>query len=597
MPLEERGERIATVISLVELGYPQPTWDDARRLVEGLNRDAALIVLAQFNLFLSIASIQSQLHDDLNRRRYAQERIIANIISAERLEEIQRTLGAADLIDRILVHRSFAMAALRLVAASAQKVGGNKLETREDFNVLGELALIINSVTEPDEHDLTACEIAARIAPSREIENHPNVGLTLVRMQRILAVHLPNRVSKGGDVADTARRAEQVFTFQTDGFNFESFRDMTFATFLFYSGLSLEAVMRDQAITYLNTGHPDNVIGRDTLEKFLGLQAVDFEEVGPLLAEDASDERLLSDFTVFRQKPFWRFGEGRYLCVDPGFLMDKLAEGTYWWVMAGLGPEGHAESRERRGQFSALWGYLFEDYTEELLAYAHSTTKNFLFHRPHYVKPNEEAFDGLLIAGNDMVAIQSKSAFLPIGARYSGRCEPFIEGLNRQFGSDTRAAAEQLFRNLHLVFALDSEQREIKDTPLTDIRKVYPLALVEEPMLGFWLAAKLLVEPFVKRVESTLWRLDLEIRPLVFMTVDELEGLVEYIKAGDFGLNELLREKLGTDRDHLMSVSQFLHRVFLPSRGLQPRRNEFMAVELSLMKADFLSRVQSGAYS
>ena len=61
-----------------------------------------------------------------------------------------------------------------------------------------------------------------------------------------------------------------------------------------------------------------------------------------------------------------------------------------------------------------------------------------------------QAFDGLLIAGNDMVAIQSKSAFLPIGSRYSGRREAFIEGLNQQFGSDTRAAAEQLFRNLHL---------------------------------------------------------------------------------------------------------------------------------------------------
>ena len=99
---------------------------------------------------------------------------------------------------------------------------------------------------------------------------------------------------------------------------------------------------------------------------------------------------------------------------------------------------------------------------------------------------------------------------------------------------------------------------------MDNVRKVYPLAIVQEPILGFWLAAKLLVDPFVKRVEGTLWKLDVEIRHVVFMTVEELEGIVEYVKAGDFTLAEFLREKLGTDRDHKMSVDQFLHRVFRP---------------------------------
>jgi len=145
--VNERGERVAAVISVTELGYPKPTWDDARKIVQTLNRDAALIVLAQFNLFLAIASIQADQDDDLNKRRFAQEKIISNIISAPRLAELQRTLGNADLAERVLVHRSLLMAALRLVAAHALPEGGNKLEARGDFDVLGELALIINAVT------------------------------------------------------------------------------------------------------------------------------------------------------------------------------------------------------------------------------------------------------------------------------------------------------------------------------------------------------------------------------------------------------------------------------------------------------------------
>ena len=45
-----------------------------------------------------------------------------------------------------------------------------------------------------------------------------------------------------------------------------------------------------------------------------------------------------------------------------------------------------------------------------------------------------------------------------------------------------------------------------------------------------------------------------------------------------------------------MSVDQFLHRVFRPSRKLERRRNEFVAGELEQIKAAALSRIESGVY-
>jgi hypothetical protein len=58
------------------------------------------------------------------------------------------------------------------------------------------------------------------------------------------------------------------------------------------------------------------------------VQAIDFADVPAFLAKDAADDRLLSDVTAFRQKPFWRFPDGAHLCFDPAFLMDRLAERT-----------------------------------------------------------------------------------------------------------------------------------------------------------------------------------------------------------------------------------------------------------------------------
>lgn len=476
-----------------------------------------------------------------------------------------------------------------------QTEGGNKLESRDDFDVLGELALILNSVTDPGGLELLPCDVAAQLAPSREVENHPELGLTLARIEKMLGVHLKAR-AQAGPAREIARRAEQVFTIATGGFNFESFRDLTFAMFAFYSSLDLKSVLRDQGITYLNPSNPENIVKKEILDPFLSLQAVAFEKAPEFLADGASDDRLLSDFTPFKQKPFWRFKDGAYLCVDPAFLMDKLAEGTYWWVMDGLGPATHAESKERRGQFSSLWGYVFEDYVDEQLRYAHSGREDALRTHPYYVAPNEEAFDDIVVDGSDLVVIQCKSAFLPIGARYSGKCQPFFDGLDRQFGAESGAAAEQMLRNLQFTFALQG-RREVRDLPVNGALKVYPLVIVQEPVLGFWLAAKLLVEPFAKRAEGVLWKLDVDIRPIVFMTIEELEGITEYIRAGDFTLAELLRAKLGTDRDHKMSVGQFFDRIFRPSKGIKPRRNEFLAKELQDFKEAWLARLKSGVYS
>jgi hypothetical protein len=140
-------------------------------------------------------------------------------------------------------------------------------------------------------------------------------------------------------------------------------------------------------------------------------------------------------------------------------------------VLDGLGPEDHQESKQRRGQFSALWGYIFEDYVDEQLRYAHIGREDTLRLHPYYVKPNEEAFDDVVIDGPDIVVIQCKSAFLPISARYSGKCQAFLDGLNKQFGSDTGAAAEQLFRNIEFTFALEGQHRRSGTSRLIECEK------------------------------------------------------------------------------------------------------------------------------
>jgi len=583
----ERRERIAVVISLTELGHPKPSWDDARAIVRTLNRDAATIIFSQFNLFLAAASMQSFQRNDLGIRRWAQEKIISNIISSERLRELQQKLGNADLAERILVHRSFSLAALRLVASYALPEGGNKLQDRQDFDVIGELALIINSVTEPDSTELSPCDLAAQMAPSREIENHPDLGRTLVRMDKILGTFLRQRAAQPTE-SEIARHCEQIFAFVTQGFNFESFRDLSFALLSYYWFLDLPSVLKDQGVTYFNPLRSEHVVRSELLERYLSLVSVDIQDAPAYWARDAADDRLLSDFTVFRDRPFIRFGPESYLCIDPAFLMEKLAEGTYSWILNGL---DHGRVR----QFGALWGYLFEDYVDSVLDYAFEGRNDGLIKHPFYEAPNEEAFDSVVKEDNALVVLECKSAFLTTESRYSGKCRGFFDGLNEKFGDTPGAAVFQLIRNLQFLCG-QRDCRRVPTIDLNNVEAVYPVVIVQEAMLGFWLAARLMVDLFVAKARTLDWSTRIQVRPIVFMTIEELETIAEHLHVGEFTLVDFLDAKLTNDPLSKLSTDQYLHLHYLPDKGLRPKRNEMIARELDDFKERWKQRMTSGAY-
>jgi hypothetical protein len=99
-----------------------------------------------------------------------------------------------------------------------------------------------------------------------------------------------------------------------------------------------------------------------------------------------------------------------------------------------------------------------------------------------YVK-GDEAFDDIVSEGGDLVVIQCKGASLPIDARYGGKCEPFLASLNKRFGFEVGAACEQLLRNLQFTFGINGERREMRGVDIGSVKTVYPLAIVQEPVV------------------------------------------------------------------------------------------------------------------
>jgi hypothetical protein len=164
---------------------------------------------------------------------------------------------------------------------------------------------------------------------------------------------------------------------------------------------------------------------------------------------------LLLDTMPFRRRPIWRVSRQHYLCVDPNFIVEKLAAGFYWAVNAAL------DSDESRYDSSSLWGTLVERYVVEVLRHAVPTTTSSLIAaptqlvpNPFYLVPREEAFDAVVLEGTHAVVIQVKGLFVRASAKYSGRGRLFYRGIAKNFGNVRGAALEQLSRNIRLSFGI-----------------------------------------------------------------------------------------------------------------------------------------------
>ena len=184
--------RVSSFISLPELGEPKPTLREVIQIAKTINRAAGLTVLGQMNLLLGAAAIKENLESDFDARWQAQEHLIRTTVSERRLRILKDNLFTAHLSDRIVFHRSQLLSAIKLVALFGEPVRGNMLVSRDDFGVLTELALAINSLSDfgsiPSGR-IGARDLAAQLAPARELENLPRIDNGLVRSRRMLGPH------------------------------------------------------------------------------------------------------------------------------------------------------------------------------------------------------------------------------------------------------------------------------------------------------------------------------------------------------------------------------------------------------------------------
>src|SRR5262245_24287998 len=198
-------------ISIDQLGYPQASIKDVIRLTKTLYRDSALQILGTYNLAISLATTKSGDPEEMGERYEAQRALLRNSISETRLRELQDKMGNEQLLNRPLFHRALMLTMIKLAAKFGDSAAGNRLERRDDFDVIAEIALLVNSLWAtlvPADVD-TGDSLAPNMAVGLELENPPSIAESVIRAHYMLQEHLA-RVSIRSQFA---RRVERTFVF------------------------------------------------------------------------------------------------------------------------------------------------------------------------------------------------------------------------------------------------------------------------------------------------------------------------------------------------------------------------------------------------
>lgn len=517
-------------------------------LASTLNRDEALHFLGFLNLLLSSATIEADFTLKIEPVRDVQHWLIREVISAELLASLQARLGAASMLDRPLLHRTQLLFVTRLVATFGRAEGGNRLETRNDFDVIGDLLYLTNGllrVEQPASKGSTALWLATQMGPMHETENPPAIEFSWPRIHELFTQRLPQAAPDPEEL----ERLEQVALFTT-GFSLEAWMDLSFLLFSFWSAVTFKDLMADRSRGYLNPEQPHEIMSKEMLVRALGALSTPFAELPARLRIETFSRSTLFELTPFRASPLWIMPNGTALCVDVGLLVERLGAHAFWSMMNAL------DTPERRKQFTSTWGAAFESYCLDRFAGIFGAKKWTFVSNPKDDSSHEELWDAVATRDDTAIVIECKGTFITSAEKYSGEPGRFFRGLTQKFGHVKHGGLYQLRRGIAAVWIDDTAKSTIRG--LRAAKHVFPVLVVQDPIIGAGPVIRVLSDRFQRAMEPFLKPGGPKVWPLTVITADALDRLSAVVRVTGERLDSILKSFHRAHPSRMISLDDFM---------------------------------------
>lgn len=548
-----------TYVTWEELYGQSPSEQEIVQGLRALDRLHTVLLLARISIHLAL----DRFHNDPRDTAALQGFLIRNFVDDGLLQKLKERYGQERLDFRYAFHRQQVLTLAKWAVLEGAKDGGVRPDEDEGARYrLGRCLLMTSDLLLSPEMRRALKRVSRKkkllslqlqLGSGFEINNPPEIKASIVRSDVMFREHL-RQITAPLDVAG-------IFKART-GFELAGYMDMVFAVLIHYVTKTQQQLNTDPGLCLVNLKTFFNMLPYDQAEKFWGVELATLGETAAELSKP-SNLKPQHDFIVFRRKPFIQVSEQAAVCINPGFLQEKLESGLFWSIFNSL------DSDKDRQRLFNTWGLLFERYVSDLLASAIAGDAERYVPFPRFADNNDEAFDGVVVAGDKWIVLEYKGGFLKGEAKYAENEGEFVRDLQLKFGVNPGASVEQLVRKIGDVFAAkECERRQINGLDPARVATVVPVLVVQEPFISSILTAQYLCSWYRHLRGQRGLAKSVSCTGLVVLDVEDVQALRPYVSSGKIIFTDCIIEKARLGDESWLDFREFFER-YLKERQIE----------------------------
>jgi hypothetical protein len=481
-----------------------PDVERAKELLRPFDRGSALVTLAKLNALLKTWRRPPDFEMD--------RKIAVDFFSgAER--------RAQTFPNPIFFTRLGILGTMRLALEQCPPEGGKAVNEKDDVRSVLSCCVMMNDLTNPilASADATPANILTSAIHLHDSTVRGTFEADIARS--LILFEQVQRTSLGNRSIDFP----ELFSASV-GLDPRLFAEMCISIGSRYISLTETVLRGDPGQIFIEPNYFSNTtLPEEAMNRFLSRVSLTELELSEKLL--ANPGRPLSDLTPFQLNPIIRIADGRFYCLDVAALLDKPGRGMYWTLR-----DAAPEALWRR--LPGAYGELFDAYVASLLL-ATMAARRYL-PNPEFAD-GDEAFDGLLVEGSDLITLEFKSSVLRADRKYSGDPVQVLAELEKKFVVGDSTGAKGIAQLESGIDRLLSGDR-IADIDPKRVGRIYPVMVVLDQAMTAPQVSRYLNDRFNRRPLGKKHRRT--ITPLTIIDIENYERLAPYIE--QYGLGPLL---------------------------------------------------------
>jgi len=419
--------RAAVLITYREIFGKEPDLSGLHAILRKYERREVLFLLAKLNCLLGTWQNTPQFELD---RRFSVY-LLGGVQND--LKRIYATGESRIVFSRLTILYLMKQACLACLEKGAQ------VNTRNAHSEIGICCLMANDLLLPfiPSQSDGSLERLTSLLPFADYLAHDHYPLEIGRTQLILNEILKLRsLSERSDFMDIAALFENHL-----GLDHTTFCELSFGCSSKFLNVKLEELEANPEAAVLRTSFfRKSKIPSEKTKQFF--EKITIAESAFVEKVKASIDRPANDLTLFQAFPLLEISSEIFICLDPGFLVDKAGRSWYWTLFFEM-------ANDQCGRLASFWGAAFEAYVNYLLEKEYRAGGTFLS-EPRFLN-GDGAFDACILEGRNLLVFEHKSSVIRADAKYGGDPAKLKKELDLKF-IEGDAEGAKASRSLAIIF-------------------------------------------------------------------------------------------------------------------------------------------------